>query len=77
MSALAACGLTEVAVLSRVRVAVVSSGSELAEPGEPRVAGRIPDSNCVALAAAFVPAGARLVLRGRVSDDVDELRRLL
>ncbi|TFV96863.1 molybdopterin molybdotransferase MoeA [Leifsonia flava] len=74
LAALAASGLTEVAVLSRVRVAVVSTGSELVAPGQPLGAGEIPDSNGIALQAAVAAAGAVVVSAARVRDDAEELR---
>lgn len=73
LAALAAAGLTQVAVRTRPRVAIVSTGSELAEPGEPLGPGRIPDANGVALAAAAAAAGAEVVARSRVADDPAEL----
>jgi molybdopterin molybdotransferase len=74
LGALAAAGLTEVAVRARVRVAVLSSGSELVAPGEPLGPGRIPDANGVALEAAARAAGAEVVHRARVADDPELLR---
>jgi molybdopterin molybdotransferase len=77
LAALAAAGLTEVEVASRIRVAVISTGSELVAPGEQLAPGQIFDSNGVALAAAARATGADVVLEGRVRDDVDELDALL
>ncbi|KQX05602.1 MULTISPECIES: molybdopterin molybdotransferase MoeA [unclassified Leifsonia] len=74
LAALAASGLTEVAVRSRVRVAVVSTGSELVAPGEALGSGQIPDSNGIALQAAVTAAGAVVVSAARVRDDAAELR---
>lgn len=73
LAALAAAGLTAVAVRGRARIAVVSTGSELAEPGEPLGPGRIPDANGVALAAAAEAAGAVVVARARVADEPEAL----
>ncbi|KQO97030.1 molybdopterin molybdotransferase MoeA [Leifsonia sp. Leaf264] len=74
LAALAASGLTEVEVQQRVRVAVISTGSELVAPGQPLGAGEIPDSNGVALQAAVVATGADVVFASRVRDDVERLR---
>ena len=69
LAALAAAGLDTVDVRTQVRVAVVSTGSELVAPGEPLGPGQIPDANGVALAAAVRAAGAQLVAQGRVFDE--------
>ncbi|GAA4047701.1 molybdopterin molybdotransferase MoeA [Agromyces indicus] len=74
LAAAAASGLTRLLVRERVRVAVVSTGSELVAPGEPLGPGEIPDANGVALEAAVRAAGAVVVHAGRVRDDVDGLR---
>ncbi|MEP6843797.1 MAG: gephyrin-like molybdotransferase Glp, partial [Pseudolysinimonas sp.] len=76
LAALAAAGLTTVAVAAQVVVAIVSSGSELVAPGEALGPGQIFDSNGVALVAAARSAGAEVVLEGRVRDNVDELEAL-
>lgn len=77
LAALAAAGITSIDVAERVRVAVISTGSELVAPGEPLGAGQIFDSNGVALAAAVRATGADVVLEGRVRDEVQEFATLL
>ena len=77
LAAAAASGLTELLVRERVRVAVVSTGSELVPPGTPLGAGEIPDANGVALAAAVRAAGAVVVHEARVRDEVGRLREEL
>lgn len=77
LAALAAAGITDVEVLDRVRVAVISTGSELLAPGELLGAGQIPDSNGVALTAAARAAGAEVVLSARVRDERERLAELL
>ena len=76
LAALAAAGITEIEVASRVRVAVISTGSELMAPGEQLGPGQIFDSNGVAIAAAVRSSGADVVLEGRVRDDTAELEAL-
>jgi molybdopterin molybdotransferase len=74
LAAAAASGLTHLLVRERVRVAVVSTGSELVAPGEALGPGEIPDANGVALIAAVRTAGAVVVHEGRVRDDANRLR---
>jgi len=77
LAAVAAAGLTRVDVLQPVRIAVISTGSELAAPGDPLAPGQIPDANGIALEAAARAAGADVVHRGRVADAPDELSAVL
>jgi molybdopterin molybdotransferase len=74
LAAAAASGLTELLLRERVRIAVVSTGSELVPPGSTLGPGEIPDANRVALVAAARAAGAVVVHEARVRDDVDRLR---
>jgi molybdopterin molybdotransferase len=64
-------------VFRRPRVAILSTGDELVEPGLPLAPGLIHDSNAWALAAAVGQAGAIPVLLGVARDRRDDLRRLL
>jgi molybdopterin molybdotransferase len=58
-------------------VAVLSTGDELIEPGEPLGPGKIYNSNALALAAAVKQAGAEPTLLGIARDDPHSLRTLL
>ncbi|MFF2326879.1 MULTISPECIES: gephyrin-like molybdotransferase Glp [unclassified Streptomyces] len=71
---LAAIGRSTVRVRPRPRVVVISTGSELVQPGEELTAGRIYDSNSYALTAAARDAGAIAYRVGAVTDDADTLR---
>lgn len=77
LAAAAAAGVAEVRVSRRPGVVVISTGSELAEPGQPLRRGQIPDSNGHLLAALAAGAGARVLGRYSVDDDGDALERLL
>lgn len=77
LSAAAAAGATAVTVSRRPRVAVISTGSELAGPGERLRRGQIPESNSLLLAGLAADAGAEVVLRDTVSDDVSAFRAAL
>jgi molybdopterin molybdotransferase len=65
----AAVGRSRLIVRPRPRVVVVSTGSELVEPGEPLGPGQIQDSNSPALTAAAIEAGAIAYRVGIVPDD--------
>ncbi|GAA0601819.1 molybdotransferase-like divisome protein Glp [Streptomyces crystallinus] len=71
---LAAIGRGTVKVRPRPRVVVVSTGSELVQPGEKLAEGQIYDSNSFALAAAARDAGAIAYRVGAVTDDAETLR---
>jgi molybdopterin molybdotransferase len=66
---LAAVGCGLVFVHPRPRVAVISSGSELVEPGLPLRHGLISDSNSYMLVAAAQEAGADAYRVGPIADD--------
>jgi putative molybdopterin biosynthesis protein len=74
---LAACGLAEVAVVRRPRVAVLSTGDELVPPGEPLRPGAVYDSNGPILAAAVAEAGGEPVLLGAFPDEEAVLEKAL
>lgn len=65
----AAVGRSRLSVRPRPRVVVLSTGSELVEPGEPLGPGMVADSNSPALTAAAVEAGAIAYRVGLVPDD--------
>ncbi|MFF8973148.1 gephyrin-like molybdotransferase Glp [Streptomyces sp. NPDC014995] len=71
---LAAIGRGTVRVRPRPRVVVLSTGSELVQPGEELGSGQIYDSNSFALTAAARDAGAIAYRVGAVADDAETLR---
>ena len=71
---LASAGFGAVPVHPRPRVAILSTGDELVEPGRPVAYGQIRDANSYTLFGAMREAGAAPFLGGIVKDDVDELR---
>jgi putative molybdopterin biosynthesis protein len=66
---LAACGLATVDVVRRPRVAVLSTGDELVQPGAPLKPAGIYDSNGAIVAAAVAEAGGEAVAFGAFPDD--------
>jgi gephyrin len=74
---LATVGLTQVAVHPRPRVAVLSTGDELLEPGVPLTPGQIWDSNRPMLLEAAAAAGADVIDLGIARDDPRHLAERL
>ncbi len=66
---LAAVGKPRVTVRPRPRVVVMSTGTELVEPGAPMTPGLIPDSNGYMLTAAAQDSGALAYRAGPVPDE--------
>lgn len=69
IAVLASAGRAQVAVATRPRVAVVSTGDELVEHGEPIAAHQIRSTNDLAIAASLEHAGLATVTRERLRDD--------
>lgn len=74
---LAAVGLASVAVRTRPRVAVVTTGAELVDAGTTPGPGQIYDSNGAALAASLRANGADVAVIDRSTDEPDSFRAAL
>jgi molybdopterin molybdotransferase len=73
----AALGLTAIDVRRRVRVALFSTGDEIAEPGSPLGSAALYDSNRYLLAAAVARFGAEITDLGILRDEPKALARAI
>ncbi len=77
LGAIASLGFPQVLVRQKVRVAILSTGDEVAEPGEPRKPGQIYDSNRFSLRGLVEQAGGTALDFGIAPDVRDELKARL
>src|SRR5712692_7571778 len=70
---LAACGIAQVAVARRPRVAVISTGDELVQPGLKLRPAAIYDSNGAIVTAAVSENGGEAMFFGAIPDDEEKL----
>jgi len=66
---LAACGIAKVDVVRKPKVAVMSTGDELVQPGHPLRPAAVYDSNNAIVAAAVTEAGGEPIVVGSFPDD--------
>lgn len=69
----ASAGMARIRVASQPAVAVISTGNELIEPGEPILAHQVRRSNAYAIVAALKQRGFQRVADDHVRDDLQEL----
>jgi molybdenum cofactor synthesis domain-containing protein len=74
---LAALGIACVKVFAVPRVAVLSTGGEVIEPGKELPPGKIYDINAYSLSTAVLESGGKPVYLGVIPDDKTELREAL
>jgi molybdenum cofactor synthesis domain-containing protein len=75
VGAVAALGIAEVDAYARPRVAILSTGDELVEPGQPLQPGHIYDINKFTLSSVFAEHGAEPVLYRTAVDTIEDLWR--
>ena len=73
----AAAGMARIRVSSQPMLAVISTGNELVEPGEPVLAHQVRRSNAYAIVSALREHGFQRVADDHLLDDADELRERL
>jgi molybdenum cofactor synthesis domain-containing protein len=77
VGALAALGLAHVDVYARPRVAILSTGNEIVDPGQPLAPGQIYDINRFTLAAVIEEHGGVAVPHRTAADTLADLARAL
>jgi putative molybdopterin biosynthesis protein len=70
---LAACGIAQVSVARRPRVAVISTGDELVQPGQSLRPAEIYDTNGAIVTAAVSENGGEAEFLGAIADDDEKL----
>ncbi|MSQ12871.1 MAG: molybdopterin biosynthesis protein [Dehalococcoidia bacterium] len=77
LGAIAACGLTQVEVRRRPRVAIIPTGNELVQPGAPLKPGDVVEYNSLTLAAMVQEWGGTPTRFPPTPDDFDRLRAVV
>jgi molybdopterin molybdotransferase len=77
MAALTICGQAEIEVSRWPDIAIISTGDELVDVGEPLEPFQIRSSNDRTIAAALDALGCTTARRSRLPDEPDELRRAI
>ncbi|HXY95883.1 MAG TPA: molybdopterin molybdotransferase MoeA [Steroidobacteraceae bacterium] len=73
----AGAGMARIRVSSQPMLAVISTGNELIEPGEPVLAHQVRRSNAYAIVSALREHGFQRVADDHIQDDAEELRERL
>ena len=75
LGSIAALGVTEIAVYQKPRVAVLSTGNEIVDPGQPLAPGQIYDINRVTVSAVVSDNGGIPVPYRTAADTIEDLQR--
>ena len=73
LGAIAALGLTEIEVYPKPRVAILSTGNEIVDPGQPLAPGQIYDINRVTISAVVSDHGGIPVPYRTAADTIEDL----
>jgi putative molybdopterin biosynthesis protein len=74
---LAAVGIDKVDVFKQPKVAIISTGAEVVEPGKSLPEGKIYDINAYALSAAVEESGCQPINIGIVQDETEQMKSAL
>lgn len=74
---LASLGVAELPVYPRLKVALLNTGDEIVEPGQPLKAGQIYNSNRYSLLALLTQWGCDIIDLGQVSDAYEDTREAM
>jgi molybdopterin molybdotransferase len=74
---LASAGFVEIPVIPRARIAIFSSGDELANPGAALLPGQIYDANQIMISSLLTNAGAEVVSLGIARDTPQDIDKIL
>ena len=77
LGAIAALGVTEVAVYAKPRVAILSTGNEIVDPGQPLAPGQIYDINRVTVSAVVSDNGGVAIPYRTAADSIADLSRAI
>jgi len=77
LGVLSALGIARVKVYLKPKVAILSTGQELVEPGKPLTSGKIYDVNWITLYASVLECGGRPEFLGIVEDSVEKMENTM
>ena len=77
VGSIAALGLTEVEVYAKPTVAILSTGNEIVDPGQPLAPGQIYDINRVTVSAVVSDNGGIPIPHRTASDTIEDLSRAI
>ena len=77
IGALAATGVLDIDVFDRPRIAILSTGNEIIDPGQPLAAGQIYDVNRYTLSSIIGAHGGVAVPKPIAPDTLDDLKRAI
>lgn len=77
VGALAAMGITQVPVVKKLTVGIISTGDELIPPEQTPAMGQVRDVNGPMLEAMLIAFGAQVIHYGIVVDDIEKLSQTL